>query len=316
MPAKNTRAITEGGMVVGITVILSLLGMYVPIISAVAMLVWVVPIAYLGVRRGMRWSIMATVATVFILTTLTGPLAATMVGMLLGTMAIVLGEGFRQKWSASRLLMVTTLIFLLGFVVEYTLVLSVMGVNIIDSYFQMWTQSYDGAYQVLSGVGMNEVQLAQSKNLFADQLLQLRKLVPFLVVFSGLTFSYLEILVTRLTLKRLQVEVPKFSPAAEWEMPRITLYIYVVAMLVEYFGASYHPWIVTAAMNIKVACMYIILIQGVAVLFWAARKYPMVHAVKWIILVGAFFMPPLLTILFLIGLFDMGIGYRKKKGYQ
>ena len=53
MPQRSTRALTEAGLLVGLTVVLSLVGTYVPILSAVALLLWPVPIAYLGVRYGM-----------------------------------------------------------------------------------------------------------------------------------------------------------------------------------------------------------------------------------------------------------------------
>ncbi|MDU5915342.1 MAG: YybS family protein [Negativicoccus succinicivorans] len=316
MPQRSTRALTEAGLLVGLTVVLSLVGTYVPILSAVALLLWPVPIAYLGVRYGMRWSLLATVATLFILTLLTGPVTAAGIGLTFGAMALTLGEGFRQKWSAGRILTVATIVFLLGFGIQFLLSFYVMGVNVFAMYEDAMRQSTEQAFRTLEGMGYNSIDLAEAKSQYLAQQAQIRQVAPFIVVSAGLLLSYLDIIIARAILRRLQIDLPKFPPVAEWEMPRAALYLYVFALLLGWFGPQYFPQLpVEVAMNIQVAAMYLIWLQGIAVVFWWARRHPRLAFMRWVIVVGSFIIPTFLGFLFLIGLIDMGINYRKRKGY-
>lgn len=313
---SSARALTESGMTVGIAVILSLIGIYVPLLSTVSLLVWPVPIAFLGVRHGMRWSSLAVAAAMIILMMTVGPVLATGIGLLFGSMGIALGEGYRRRWDAGRLMLVTMVVFLLGFAAQFFLSLYVMGVNIFELYQQTVAQATEQAFRTLDSMGYNSVELAQAKDAYLAQQAQLKMLMPFVVISAGAMMAYLNILISRAVLRRLRIDIPAFPPVAEWEMPRATLYIYVAAILVSYFGADLGAATEVVTTNIKVACMYILWVQGVAVLFWWVRRFPRWRWLRWVGLVMSVFVPVVMAMLFFAGLIDMGINYRKRRQYR
>ncbi len=310
------RALTEAGLTVGIGVVLSLLGVYVPIFSIVTWFLWPIPLAFLGTRHGIRWSTMAGAAIIIILLFLTGPLIATRVGLLFGPMGILLGEGFRQRWSAGYLLTAATTVFMLGFFLHFAILFYIMDVNILELYREALTQSTQMVFETFEGSGYNSIELDQMKTEYLKQQEQTRQLVPFLLLSGGMIIAYVDIVMASYVLRRLQVPTVDFPPAAEWELPRAALYIYVAALVVELVGSDWAYWVPSVAMNIKVCCMFLILIQGIAVIFWLARRYKVVRFFRWVIVILGIFIPLFTTFLFLAGLIDMGLNYRKRKHYR
>lgn len=312
----SARALTESGMTVGIAVILSLIGVYVPLLSTVALLAWPAPIAFLGVRHGIRWSSMAVAATMAILMMTIGPVLASGIGLLFGSMGIALGEGYRRRWSAGRLMLVTMTVFLFGFGMQFFLSLYVMGVNIFELYQQTMAQATNQAFHTLDSMGYNSVELAQAKEAYLAQQAQIKQLMPFVVVSAGVVMAYLNILISRAVLRRLRVDIPPFPPVAEWEMPRSVLYLYVAAILIGYFGAEWGGSAEIVTTNIKVGCMYLLWVQGIAVLFWWVRRFPQWKWLRWVGLVLSVFVPMVMAMMFFAGLIDMAINYRMRRDYR
>ncbi|MCI5836382.1 MAG: YybS family protein [Veillonellaceae bacterium] len=311
----QTRALTEAGMTVGLMMILSLIGVYVPVISSVALLVWPVPAAYLGVKNGTRWAIMATVATILLLMFITGPVIAAGLGLTFGTVGIALCEGFRRQWSASRTFLVTSVAFCIGFVVQFLLSFYIMGVDLFAMYQQIMQESTEQAFRTMESTGYNAIELAEAKANYLAQLSQMQRFLPFIVASAGMLLAYLDIRIAQAILKRLGVQVKPFPPIAEWEMPRVALYVYVLAMLAAYFAAQL-PWLpVDLAVNVQVAAMYVIWLQGIAVVFWLGRRYSGLRILRWPVAIAAVFIPLFMALVFFMGLLDMGLNYRKRKGY-
>lgn len=56
----DNHAIVRAGMCTALVVVLSLLGFYMPLLSTVVFLLIPLPIAYLGMKEGVKWSIVVT----------------------------------------------------------------------------------------------------------------------------------------------------------------------------------------------------------------------------------------------------------------
>ena len=55
MTDYKIKPVTESGILSAITVVMALIGVYVPVVGWVAALVWPLPIILLIVRHGLRW---------------------------------------------------------------------------------------------------------------------------------------------------------------------------------------------------------------------------------------------------------------------
>ena len=58
--AGETNAVVLAGMCTALAVVLSVIGFYMPLISLVVFLLIPLPIAYLGMKEGISWSIIVT----------------------------------------------------------------------------------------------------------------------------------------------------------------------------------------------------------------------------------------------------------------
>ena len=61
--ATRVTSMTESGLLAAITVVMALIGVYVPLLGTVAVLMWPLPILVLIVRHGLRWGVMAVVVS-------------------------------------------------------------------------------------------------------------------------------------------------------------------------------------------------------------------------------------------------------------
>lgn len=73
MKPTNTKALVEGALLAAINIVLSIMALYMPILGSFATLVWPVPIVILGIRHGLRTSILATAVAGIIVAILSGP---------------------------------------------------------------------------------------------------------------------------------------------------------------------------------------------------------------------------------------------------
>ena len=82
---------TEGGLLVALSVILGLLAIYLPLAGIIAALIWSVPFTVLVYRHGLRRGIMGLFVAMLLLTLLLGPLVAIRFAVSLGPTGLALG---------------------------------------------------------------------------------------------------------------------------------------------------------------------------------------------------------------------------------
>lgn len=58
--AGSTNAVVLAGMCTALAVVLSMIGLYMPLFSTIVFLLIPLPIAYLGMREGIQWSVIVT----------------------------------------------------------------------------------------------------------------------------------------------------------------------------------------------------------------------------------------------------------------
>ena len=77
--------------------------------------------------------------------------------------------------------------------------------------------------------------------------------------------SYLNIKIAQMVLTALGYEVRPFLPIRYWEIPRIMLYLYVLAMVCKYWGSTRDIALLNiAGLNLEALTVFFISIQGVA----------------------------------------------------
>jgi hypothetical protein len=112
--ASDARAIAEGALFADLTVIIVLLGLYVPYAGPILATISPLPLLLLLLRQGWRIGIQSAAVAVLLVGFLTGPLSAIAVGVI-AFRAASLGFGMRRGWRVSFTVFTGTTIFWAAF---------------------------------------------------------------------------------------------------------------------------------------------------------------------------------------------------------
>ena len=114
----DNHAIVRAGMCTALVVVLSLLGFYMPLLSTVVFLLIPLPIAYLGMKEGVKWSIVVTTGVLVLDSTFFGVVSAAFVCAIFGLLGVTMGICYRFKVSAAKTLIAGAVVVLLALVAE------------------------------------------------------------------------------------------------------------------------------------------------------------------------------------------------------
>ena len=123
----DNHAIVLAGMCTALVVVLSLLGFYMPLLSTVVFLLIPLPIAYLGMKEGVKWSIVVTTGVLVLDSTFFGVVSAAFVCAIFGLLGVTMGICYRFKVSAAKTLIAGAVVVLLALVAEGMATLYLLG---------------------------------------------------------------------------------------------------------------------------------------------------------------------------------------------
>jgi hypothetical protein len=195
----GARAIAEGALFADLTVIIILLGLYVPYAGPVLATISPLPLLLLVLRQGWRISLQASAVAVLLVGFLTGPLSAIAVGVI-AVRATSLGIGMRRNWRPAGTIFVGTLFFWACF---YT---ATLGVALLIPSWRAATEegfklTYNQGSAVLGGllglVGFGATwqhtwhpELSRWFDFFIDHWMLLLPAVAFPVLVIGVMAEY------------------------------------------------------------------------------------------------------------------------------
>jgi hypothetical protein len=197
--ASQARAIAEGALFADLTVIIVLLGLYVPYAGPVLATISPLPLLLLLLRQGWRIGIQSAAVAVLLVGFLTGPLSALAVGVI-AFRAASLGIGMRRGWRVPYTVLVGTTFFWIAF---YS---ATIAVALAIPSWRAATEdglklTYNQGSAVLGGVfglvGFGAAwhqtvhpQLQQWFNLFIHHWMLFLPLVAWPVLLIGVTAEY------------------------------------------------------------------------------------------------------------------------------
>ena len=88
--AGSTNAVVLAGMCTALAVVLSMIGLYMPLFSTIVFLLIPLPIAYLGMREGIQWSVIVTSGILILDSVFFGIVSAAFLCAIFGILGIVI----------------------------------------------------------------------------------------------------------------------------------------------------------------------------------------------------------------------------------
>jgi len=285
MTQTKVRPMVEGGLLAAIAIIFAMISVYLPVIGSFVTLIWPVPIVLLGVRHGLKWSIMSTLVSGVLIAMLLEPLQAMTVIVGSGLIGIVLGYAFRRKFSPMKTMFWGSVTSILSKVILFGVALVVTGINPLDIQSDIIAKSMEQGVEVYRNFGMPEQELAIMKERMQSIVELVKVILPAGFILAAILETLFNFSIAKLVLKKLGHPIADLPPFKEWMLPNYITYLFVLALAMIYWGQS-HDLIMLyqVGMNVQTLTTTLLLVQGLSIFYYFVGKYNLSRAVMGIIL--------------------------------
>lgn len=312
MKKTDTKSLVEGALLAAINIVLSIMALYMPILGTFAALVWPVPIVILGIRHGLRISILSTVVAGIFVAILSGPLQAISVVLSFGLIGIAMGWAINKKLSPFKVLTIGGAASLISKVALVFITMLVIGINPITEEINLLKESLAMAGSLYEKMGMDPETVKSTMENFSRSLELLPILIPGIFIMASALDTFLTYMVTKAVLARMGQKLEELTPFWLWRFPDYTVAFYLFGNLLVLLE-TYWPVGVLKAIGSNLALVFgfVFYIQGFSLLAFYMGKYDVARPLRVLITFLVFFNPLFLQILFFAGLFDILFNFRK-----
>lgn len=309
---QQTKSMVEGALLAALTVLLSVIGIYLPLIGIFIGFTWPVPITILGLRHGLKWSVLATAVSGIILAMLVTPLQALTLVLGFGLLGIVLGEAIKRDLSVGKIIWLGASASLLSKILLFLTATLLLGVNSFAENFAMLERSMEQALDMYRQMGMNQTQIEMMGESLRNVMNLMKVVFPALLVVASIIDTFINYILSQLILKRLGYPAKKVPPFSEWSLPRWVVWGFILGIIFLISGQHYKiEGLTTVGLNLQYFSSMLFLVQGFSVVSFYLKKYNTNNLVRWLILVMIFITPFLVGILVWVGLLDVWFDYRR-----
>ena len=315
MEQKRITPMTTAGCFAAIMLILALLSTYLPFFSFIGYFIMPIPMTILFVKYGLRQAILLGITAGILMGIFIDPLTAIIQIATFGAVGIALGAGFKEKWPPAKLLMGVTAALIGTAIGLAALMYGVMDVNIVAALGDVFDTLMQETMEQYKNSGMSELQLAETKAQLEEVRRLLPTMLPMFMCLAMAIIAYVNVKVSQFFLQRLGFDVRPFLPIRYWEMPRGVIYLYILALVMKYWGTTRSiEWLNIIGLNLNQMAFFFICIQGLAFLcYFLDRRFHISTGLQAVIIALFFVMPVFSYAAFIMGLIDMLANIRKKQ---
>lgn len=311
----ENHAIVLAGMCTALVVVLSLLGFYMPLLSTVVFLLIPLPIAYLGMKEGIKWSIVVTTGVLVLDSTFFGVVSAAFVCAIFGLLGVTMGICYRYKVSAAKTLIAGAVVVLLALVAEGIATLYLLGLPSLVFGSEGLAQVKDSMMEALPSFYSGEA-LDQAKEKVDFLMDAMEKSVPYTLVAVSVFYSWASMTLGSHVFKKMGItDIPHLPPFERWEFSKGTLALYLLVLAAQYFFKDQEQ-VSYVAYNLGTLCVSIFWLQGLSVVWWMPHRYPFMKPLRLFIMILSAFIGAIQMFVVFLGIADMAASYREKRNYK
>lgn len=309
---NSTRALVNSAIATALSVIIALIGLFVPLLSF-ASLLWPVPIIITIKRYGIKYGILSTIASGLIVGMLSEPIYTVYVIFGFGVLGLAIGWGVQRDYSAARILLAASLASLVSKVLLIYAATGIMGVNPIELQLRSMQQAFELSAEFYKDIGLDNAQ--DVVDMFNRSFEMLKLTMPAILIFASVTDSFLNYTVSSAVLKRFKLKMAPFPPFGEWRFPGSVslglLFLVALTYIGGYMGLKNTAVIMG---NVLLIFNMIFLIQGLSLLYYfmSAKGFP--RFLKVLLMVLVIFNQGLSMMVIIAGLLDGAANLRRYIG--
>ncbi|WP_071393125.1 YybS family protein [Bacillus tuaregi] len=307
---KNVHKLTEGAILLAAYTVMLLITIYVPILGAFVNLFLSLPFIMFAAKHNRQSSLVFIVAATF-LSLIVGTLLAIPLTLAYGLTGLVMGDFVRNQKGRAAVFLAGTITFLLNLVAQYAVAVAFFKIDIIEQSVDLVRESVDQSMSILSALGQEQNAVLLEQLNAGIELLQ--SLVPSLFVMISLGTVFLIQLVSFPIIKRFGVNIGEWRSFRELTLPKSLLYYFLFALVASLFlQTDAGGYIHIALTNILFVLQLLMVIQGLAFIWYFSHLKEWPKALPVIVTVLVFIMPFLLYIVWILGIIDLGFDLRKR----
>lgn len=306
---KNTRMLTEGALMLAVFAVLLFLSVYVPMATLITNFFLILPFLFYSAKYPVKNAIVLLVGAIVmsaIISVLAVPIA-----VLYGTTGLVMGYCIRSGKSKLISYMASSMVFLVNIVLVYAATVTLFQFNFMDEFTQTFRASAEKYSNLLESLGQTpNVQITQQ---IEDMIKLTKVLAPSLLIGVAFVSVILLMVVNFPILKRFGVNVPQFPPFRNLKFPRSILWYYLITLIISLVAdLKEGTYLYMVVMNAAYILQMLLLIQGLAFIFYYSYLKNWSRAIPIIATVMTFLWPIFFSIVKLLGIIDLGFDLRER----
>ena len=304
-----SKKLRDGAGATILFILLLVLTIYVPIIGWVSVFLLPVPLTFFTNRAGWKTGLGVFICS-FLLATFFIPSFAyiIIVGLLLA--GLVMGELLRRKGTVFSLLLGGTLSNIVILLIAYGVASKIHSINIVSWLTSDLIKNYDLTVKMNPYFSGNTTE---QLNMIRQAMVSLGQLIPAFLVIVAFTYAFLMEIIYGFILKWLRVPFPKWPPIREWRFPRNVMWYYFLAVIIMLaYGTVSESQLKMVAFNVMVILEWVMAIQGFACVFFYFHQKKKGRLIPILITIFSLLLPPVLYIVRLLGIIDLGFDLRSR----
>lgn len=281
--------------------LLLLLMLAVPVLNLAALVFMMIPYVVLYATLP-KQSFVLHLIPVLVIASLLAGLPVLMIGVFFLVPAIIMGHLYRKGASAASVLRTVSIVFLAQLMLELLVFELVLDVSLIDHMSSLVRTTVNDL--------MAQNLLLQTWNPDATEMLirMMINSIPLTFIMVSFVYTVLTHYIARRIVIREGVEAAAFAKARDWKLPRVLVFYYLCAYVIEMFiSRSSDSFMAVALMNLVPLLSYVFAIQAIGFFFFIAHNRGWSKAVPILLAIPVLFFPPLS----LIGVLDTAFPIRK-----
>lgn len=317
--AFKTKQLTEGAIMAVITAVFALIGTFIPLINTLTVMVITAPIVFVVVRNNFSTGVLSTIVAGFLVGVIAGPITALFFYIQFMFMALAYGHFFKKGASVAKMLSVGTLISVAGTILVFLLIMVTGQLSfddqkaVFDETMERTIIQYEkaGLFKELESQGYTQEEIRELLN---NMIKFITNIIPTLIVIASAVTAILNLIFSRMLLKKFHYKVPSFPKFTEWRLPWYYIWGFIAAWGVLLFGDLIsNSWVLIIGQNILIAygvAFFIMGLSTMAFIFKNAEISPILRIV--FVFLIFFLLQSIVVITAFVGLIDMLLDTRKK----
>ena len=310
----KTSNITESAMITGILVIIAYLSSFITLL----MFFYPTPAIILGKRKGLKYSILALIASDLIISMLLGVHTGLVFLILYTPLAVALTYGICRDEDANKTILFGTAAYMISFVLYILFLNFIMDINFIERVAEMYDQSFEMTRGLFDNIP-DQLRTEQFEQYISD----IEKIAPMMnyivtsvfpavLIAASVITSYINYIVASKFAVRFSINVKQHEGIGYFSFPRNFMISMAGLLLLSFLLGLFNINVEIIQLNLFIIVFIAMLLQGVAVLKFLIDKSKMSKFARNLIFVIIILMSISFSIIYaIIGLVDLTIDLRK-----